>query len=101
MNQKPKYLLKYELKEIENNDLEEIMRLAKNLTVYYEIFRVYKSSDDRIKSVANMEEMKEVGRLFNKGYSRDIIVRQTGLTRFYVDKIIGKTGHNKSTTVQI
>lgn len=101
MNQKPKYLLKYELKEIENNDLEEIVRLAKNLTVYYEIFRVYKGSDDRIKSVANMEEMKEVGRLFNKGYSRDIIVRQTGLTRFYVDKIIGKTGHNKSTTVQI
>lgn len=101
MNQKPKYLLRYESREIENNDLEEIIRLAKSLTVYYEIFRVYKGSDDRIKPLANMEEMKEVGRLFNRGYSREVIARQMGITRFYVDKIIGKTGHNKSTTVQI
>lgn len=101
MNQKSKYLLKYELKEVENNDLEEIMRLAKNLTVYYEIFRVYKASNARIKTIANMEEMKEVGRLFNKGYSRDVIAHQTGLTRFYVDKILGKTGKSKSATVEV
>lgn len=101
MNQKPKYLLKYEGKEVENNNLEEIMRLAKNINVYYEIFRVYKASFDRTKHIANMHEMKDVGRLFNRGYSRDVIAKQVGLSRFCVDKILGKTGKKKTAKVEI
>ena len=93
MNQKPKYLLKYLEKEIENDSLEELIRLAKNLTVRYEIFRVYKSAmfkDERNKSVLTIKAIEEAKRLHGKGYSNTIISRQLGLGRFYIDKIIGK-----------
>lgn len=92
-NNKPKYLLKYSGKEIENDSLDEIMRLAKTLSVHWEVFRVYKSAmqkDDRTKSVLTIANIEEVKRMSERGYSRDVIAKRVGLGRFYVDKIIGK-----------
>jgi hypothetical protein len=92
MNPKPKYLLKYGDKEIEDNDLDEIMRVVKTLTVYYEIFRVYKSAtklEDRTKSILTIRNIEEAKRLHAKGYSNAVISRQLDLGRHYIEKIIG------------
>lgn len=90
MNQKPKYFLKYGTIEIENDSLEEIMRLVKNLTVYWEVYRVYRSFPQDRKRVLNIRMIEEAFRLHKKGYNYPTIERQLGITKHYLEKILGK-----------
>lgn len=90
MNQKPKYLLKYGRKEIENDSLEELVRFAKTITDYYEIFRVYKSAMEEPKKILTIETIEEANRMFKRGYSRDIVGKRLGLTPHYMNKLFGK-----------
>ena len=90
MDPKPKYLLKYSGKEVESNELSDLTRLAKNLSVHYEIFRVYKAKFalERTKSVLTAEEIASSIRMEERGYSRAVIARKMGKSRFYIDKIL-------------
>lgn len=90
MNLKPKYLLKYLEVEIEDDSLEELMRLAKNLTVYWEVFRVYKSGLQEKKTVLTIDNIEKVINLKKRGYNFKSIKRQTGLSEFWIGKIVGK-----------
>lgn len=90
MNQKFKYLLKYSGREIESNSLDDLLILAKHLTDYYEIFRVYRAihSIERKKSVFDFNEIEKAIEMEQRGYKRDVIARRMGMTRFYVDKVL-------------
>jgi len=92
MDPKPKYLLKYCGKEVESNDLEKLVQLARNLTDYYEIFRVYKAKFalERKKAIFTAAEIEDSERMEQRGYSRDVIARKMGVSRFYIDKILDK-----------
>ena len=92
MDPKPKYLLKYSGKEIESNDLDQLLLLAKNLIEYYEIFRVYKAKFalERRKSILTQAEIEDSERMDRRGYSRDVMARKMGRSRFYIDKVLDK-----------
>jgi hypothetical protein len=90
MNPNPKYLLKYSGREIESNSLDELLTLAKHLTEYYEIFRVYRAvhSLERKKTVFDFNEIQKAIEMEQRGYKRDVIARRMGMTRFYLDKAL-------------
>ena len=90
MNQKPKYFLKYGTTEIENDSLEEIMRLVKHLTVYWEVYRVYRSCPEEHKQIFNIRMIEEAFRLKKRGYNYTTIEKQLGIRRHFLEKILGK-----------
>jgi hypothetical protein len=89
---KPIYLLKYSNKEIESSDVQELMRLAKNITDYWELFRVMKSEVHKSehRSYITCEEVDEVKRLHGKGYSAKVICNRVGLTKDRYQLVIGQ-----------
>lgn len=92
MKQKPKYLLKYGMKEVEANEVEDLLKLTKNITLPWEVFRVYKSAMnglERSKSVLTIKMIEDAKRMDERGYHRDVIAKRIGVGRFMVDKIIG------------
>jgi hypothetical protein len=80
---KPIYLLKYSNKEIESSDKEELMRLARNIADYWELFRVMKSpvhkSENR--SYLTCNDVDEIKRLRGKGYSAKVICSTLHITK--------------------
>jgi len=93
MKQKPKYLLKYGETEVENDSLEELLRLAKSLITYWEVFRVYKTPKEEDKQVLNIEAMENILRLHKKGYNYKSIKRTTGVSEFWIGKVIGRNAN--------
>jgi hypothetical protein len=88
---KPKYLLKYSGKEIVSDNLEDLTKIAKNLTQYYEIFRVYRAVHtlEQAKIIYTPEDIKKALSMEERGHKRDVIARQMGMSRWYLDKILG------------
>jgi hypothetical protein len=80
---KPIYLLKYSDKEIESDNVEDLIRLAKNISAYWELFRVMKSpvhkSENR--SYLTCNDVDEIKRLRSKGYSAKIICSRLHITK--------------------
>lgn len=90
MNRKPKYLLKSSEIEKENDSLEELMRVAQSLTVYWEIFRVYKTPKEEDKQVLNIDAIENILRLHKKGYNYKAIKRTTGFSEFWIGKVVSR-----------
>lgn len=88
MNEKPKYLLKYGIKEIPSDSLEELMRLVPSINEPYEIFRVYKSKFDDADKILNAKMIEEARRMHSRGYSKSIIGKRLGITPHHMNKII-------------
>lgn len=89
---KPLYLLKYSGKEIESSDVESLMRLAKNLDVHWELFRVMKSAmaKNEHRNYLTCQEVDEVKRLKGKGYSDKIIGNQLHMPQWKISLVIGQ-----------
>jgi hypothetical protein len=92
MKYKPIYLLKYSNKEIESDNVEDLLRLASNIADYWELFRVMKSPMQKSaqRSYITCDEVDEVKRLSGKGYSHKIIQNRLHLPQSKIALIVGQ-----------
>lgn len=89
---KPTYILKYSDKEIESDNKEDLLTLARNIADYWELFRVMKSpmQKQEHRLYITCEEVDEVKRLHGKGYSAKVICRTLHMPKDRFQLVIGQ-----------
>jgi hypothetical protein len=89
---KPTYILKYSGKEIESDNKEDLLTLARNISDYWELFRIMKSPMQKSaqRSYITCEEVDEVKRLHGKGYSHKVIQNTLRLPQSKIALIVGQ-----------